>query len=52
MSRALEILTTTTTSTEQFRKILNESISPVTPQKCSKFVEKISEATNNVTMTL
>ena len=41
-------MSTTTTSMEQFRKIQNKSISPVTPQKCGKLVENKSEATNNV----
>ena len=43
-------MSTTTTSMEQFRKIQNKSISPVTPQKCGKLVENKSEATNNVLM--
>ena len=49
-NKLLQQTPTASTSMEQFKETLNTSISPVTPQECRKFVEKISEATNNVLM--
>ena len=40
--------TPTSASMEQFRETLNQSISPVTPQECKQFVDKVTQATNNV----